>query len=245
MSEIFSNHGNCWKDSWQHWIKTIIWRRKPKFWIKHYRFVSISLANQLSTELFYQRTYSSARTWCVVWYHFGIAQVLNIKEQGNRIWKLTNEFITDLITFQLDRCKLKLYPIQQWVSENTFGFSLFIQYFYANFMMNTDLVHRDIMIQNALKLLQKLLNLLSVMMSDLLGAKERSITQMDVSIRMFLTSMHNFFEIYSQEKSKNDFLIKAAILRHCWIYLHRLKSLVIWDFIGMKIMSFLFRFPKT
>ncbi len=69
-------------------------------------------------------------------------------------------------------------------------------------MMNTDLVQRDVMIQNAI-LLQKQLNSISVMMSMLLGAKERTLTQMDLAIRMFLTSMHNVFETYSQEKSKN------------------------------------------
>ncbi len=77
-------------------------------------------------------------------------------------------------------------------------------------MMNTDLVHRDIMIQNAFILLQKLLNSLSVMMSNLLGANKRSITQMELLIKMFLTSTHNFFDIYSQEKSKSDFWIKQV-----------------------------------
>ncbi len=45
-------------------------------------------------------------------------------------------------------------------------------------------------------------------MSNLLEAKGRSITHVDLSIRMFLTSTHNFFEMYSQEKSENYFWIK-------------------------------------
>ncbi len=107
----------------------------------------------------------------------------------------------------MDWCKLKLYPKQQWVSENTFGFARFIRYFYAIFI--TDLVQRDITIQNAFLLLRKLLNSWSVMMSNLLGVQEKSITQMDLSIWMFLTATHYFFEIYSQEKSKSDFWIKG------------------------------------
>ncbi len=46
-------------------------------------------------------------------------------------------------------------------------------------------------------------------MFNLLGAKERCKTQMDLSIGMFLTSIHNFYEIYSQENSKNYFWIKG------------------------------------
>ncbi len=162
--------------------------------------------------------------------------------------KLATEFEKKWVHFwpafiRLDWCKLKLYSKRQWVSENTHGFTRLIQYFYANFMMNTDLVHRDVMIPNAFMLVWKLLNALSVMMPTLLGAKERSKTQIDLSIRMFLTSMHNFFKIYSQEKSKNNIWVKA-ILHFCWIYLHKLKSVVHWDFIGMEIMTFLFRYPK-
>ncbi len=78
---------------------------------------------------------------------------LTSKNKATEFEKNTNEVIMDLIQFRLDWCKMKLYPKRQWVSENTFGFSRFIQYFYANFMMNTDLVHRDIMIQNAFILL--------------------------------------------------------------------------------------------
>ena len=73
----------------------------------------------------------------------------------------------------------------------------------------TDLAEKDITIQNAFLLLQKLLNSLSVMMSNLLGVQERRIDQMDLLIRMFLTATHNFFDIYSQEKSKNDFWTKG------------------------------------
>ncbi len=78
---------------------------------------------------------------------------LTSKNKETEFEKLTNKFITDLIKFQLDWCKLKLNPKQQWVSENTFEFLRFIQYFHANIMMNTDLVHQDVMIQNAFKLL--------------------------------------------------------------------------------------------
>ncbi len=123
--------------------------------------------------------------------------------------KLTNKFISNLITFWLDWCKLKLYSKWQWFSENTCGISRLIPYFYANFILNADLFYRDVMIENAFKLLQKLLNSLCVMMSTLLRAEERSKTRIDLSTRIFLTSTHNFFEIYSQEKSKNDFWIKG------------------------------------
>ncbi len=40
---------------------------------------------QSINQIFYQCTYALARTRCIVGYHFGIAQVPNIKEQGNRI----------------------------------------------------------------------------------------------------------------------------------------------------------------
>ncbi len=52
---------------------------------------------------FFQCTYASAWTWCVVRYHFRIAQVLNIEGQGNRIRKNNKwvHFLPDYISIGL------------------------------------------------------------------------------------------------------------------------------------------------
>ncbi len=78
-------------------------------------------------------------------------------------------------------------------------------------MMNTDLLQRDITNQNALSLVQKLLNSSIVMILTLLGVQDNFESQIDISIQMVLTSKHDFFENYSPENSKNIFGLKATL----------------------------------
>ncbi len=67
------------------WNQTLEWNMKFKPQSPCEIFVSLSLANQLSAKRLYHCTYASAGTLSAIKYYFGIAQVLNIKEQSKRI----------------------------------------------------------------------------------------------------------------------------------------------------------------
>ncbi len=50
-----------------------------------FKIVDTNMVDKLSAKRLYQCTYASAWTWSVVRYYFGIAQIINIKDQINRI----------------------------------------------------------------------------------------------------------------------------------------------------------------
>lgn len=87
-----------------------------------------------------------------------------------------------------------------------------IQYFIAIFFLNTDLEERDSDAKDAFSSFEKVMNSLSVMMEALMLKMDIEKSTIDLYVKMFLTSSHNFFDKYSPGNCKTDFWTKGNFI---------------------------------